>query len=1202
MRKKLFLLGLIVFLLSFSIVINVNSEVLCKGDIVDGVCKGAELEGAKIHKEIRERIETRLIEKDTGKEVKRILIVMKKGKSFDKKRLDDRIGFVDRALKAVGLSPKVKFKENIKNLAVIEYDLSDLDILIKISKEPDVGYIMEEPILYLATSDVTRIIGSDDINLVRVNATPLDGKGYTVCLLDSGVDYTHPDLQDYVILGPDTRDDDGDPMDSEGHGTHLAGDIHSVAPEAKIAAVRVCHTSCGPTDMAQGVQWCIDNKDLYNITAISMSIQDFGGHPAPSGACPSWMDSVLEDAKNASLFTVSASGNQGYTTGIGYPACSPYSYSTGATDDLDTIDGSSNRYFNPGSGNHLDFFAPGDNVISTKLGGGYSGKSGTSIATPFVAAASLLIHQYHALNSLATDPDIIRDLLNETGKIIGSWPRIDVKAAVNKDALYDCAENWVPNSSECAGDYRNMTYNDANACGTSFNVPEDNGTSIYCGLSECDSGLVNYWSFDDGYAEDSVGSSNGTEYNTTNIKGKIGIGKSFNGSSYITADGSTSYDIFTVALWARFNNLNNDQVLVAKQDGTGTGETWLLYDKNDNKIESWLGGAKTFTGYTPAADDTFRLYTLTYDNGWVTMYVNDILIGGPSAKTEGDATGNFVFGANKDLATQFLHGDIDEVAIFDSALSLTEIQNIYNKGVTEHNYCMNDSYECYYNIKCGIDYYEGFYCSAGDIYDNLTSYTCNSPGTSGSSCSNSTMPVLKESCSYGCDAAQCVACSLDSDCGTDFYEGLYCSAGDVYDDFTSYTCNNNGTASASCSSSTAPVLNETCPDTCTNGTCDSVECFSDTDCGTDYYDISYCSSGDVYNNFTDYTCNDPGNASSSCSNATTPNLNETCSYGCDLGFCVACSSNSDCGDNFWTGSRYCSGGDVWQDYMKYVCYDDGTVSSYCNSSFGDRRKRDCDYGCSDGVCLDNPSGYDCSVDSDCGADGLVGGSYCSAGDVYQSSRTWSCNNNGTVDAYCSYSDAAQSIENCTGSCVNGACVSNICNVAADCGADDWVGSPYCNGTDIYQSYRMWSCAVPGTDSCNYTDDGQLNETCAVDCLNGVCVDADGESGKDVDVGVANFHVQTNNVSAGIPLTVLFNLDNNGNVTINDIEWIFDSDEGAAIIGVVSELRAGESILIIRDITYSGAGTYYPSVVVDPDNNIDESNEANNQDNLTLIIP
>ena len=86
---------------------------------------------------------------------------------------------------------------------------------------------------------------------------------------------------DKVIGGYDFVNNDADPMDGHSHGTHVAGIVASthptyrgVAPDAKLLAVKVCNDtgSCPTSDIIAGIDWCIDNKDTYNITILTMSV------------------------------------------------------------------------------------------------------------------------------------------------------------------------------------------------------------------------------------------------------------------------------------------------------------------------------------------------------------------------------------------------------------------------------------------------------------------------------------------------------------------------------------------------------------------------------------------------------------------------------------------------------------------------------------------------------------------------------------------------------------------------------------------------------------------------------------------------------------------------------------------------------------------------------------------------------------------
>ena len=302
------------------------------------------------------------------------------------------------------------------------------------------------------------------INVTYVwNNLNYTGDGQTICIVDTGIDYTHPDLgnctqsqflagncnkvpggYDYVLIN------DEDPMDTQGHGTHVAGIVASqnetykgIAPDAKIVAVRSCMTIplieltvCLSGNIKKGLQWCYNNRTTFDISVVSMSVG--GGKYGPGNCTEDWADSEINDLYNVGIPTIIASGNNGYTDGIAYPACSPNAISVGSTKKSDTISSFTNRASN------LDLLAPGGTlpnthscptnnyICSTQLGGGFIGYTGTSMATPHVAGAAALMLEK---NSTLT-PDQIKQILQATGKSIWDpdtqtiYPRIDVAAAI----------------------------------------------------------------------------------------------------------------------------------------------------------------------------------------------------------------------------------------------------------------------------------------------------------------------------------------------------------------------------------------------------------------------------------------------------------------------------------------------------------------------------------------------------------------------------------------------------------------------------------------------------------------------------------------------------------------------------------------------------------------------------------------------------
>ena len=134
-------------------------------------------------------------------------------------------------------------------------------------------------------------------------------------------------------------------------------------------------------------------------------------------------------------------------------------------------------------------------------------------------------------------------------------------------------------------------------------------------------------------------------------------------------------------------------------------------------------------------------------------------------------------------------------------------------------------------------------------------------------------------------------CDSDADCNADGWVGsLYCSNDNVYQDFRDWFCVNPGTEESYCGYTDTSTLKEDCTDTCVNGECVDIECYSDSDCGTNVFEENlYCIDNDVYQDKRIYICSNPGTAESSCSDSLDPILIQECDDEneiCENGECV----------------------------------------------------------------------------------------------------------------------------------------------------------------------------------------------------------------------------------------------------------------------------------------------------------------------------
>lgn len=235
----------------------------------------------------------------------------------------------------------------------------------------------------VAAAQLDAIGAVDTIGCVR-------GAGILVAILDTGVDGTHPDLAERIAGTPinilegtldasDTAnaiDDDGDGLVDEmsGHGTHVAGIVARVAPEASILPVRVLNSD-GVGDafyLAAGIIYAADE----GAAVINLSL----GSSRESRA----VEAAVAYADERGALVVAAAGNSNGSTPE-YPAAYDTVLSVNAIDAKERRAGFSNY------GETVDVAAPGVAIWSAAVGGGYVQWSGTSMSTPFVSGAAALI-------------------------------------------------------------------------------------------------------------------------------------------------------------------------------------------------------------------------------------------------------------------------------------------------------------------------------------------------------------------------------------------------------------------------------------------------------------------------------------------------------------------------------------------------------------------------------------------------------------------------------------------------------------------------------------------------------------------------------------------------------------------------------------------------------------------------------------------
>jgi subtilisin len=282
--------------------------------------------------------------------------------------------------------------------------------------------------------------GVDRVQAPLVQAAGNAGAGVKVAILDTGIDYKHPNLAPNYKGGYDFVNLDADPMDDYGHGTLCAGiaaaantgsGVVGVAPGVDLYAVKVldAYGSGYASSIIAGLQWCVDN----HIQVASMSL----GGSTDSAA----LHSACDAAANAGVTLVAAAGNNGAGADtVDYPAKYSSVIAVGATDSKNALASFSS------TGPGVALCAPGVGIYSTWVGGGYVNRDGTSAACPHVAGSAALV-----IKAGFTSPAAVRSRLVAAALDLGA-PGVDAQYGYGLDQTASAAGVVVPPPSTLVHD------------------------------------------------------------------------------------------------------------------------------------------------------------------------------------------------------------------------------------------------------------------------------------------------------------------------------------------------------------------------------------------------------------------------------------------------------------------------------------------------------------------------------------------------------------------------------------------------------------------------------------------------------------------------------------------------------------------------------------------------------------------------------
>jgi len=370
----------------------------------------------------------------------------------------------------------------------------------EIKKLPYVKAVYEDSIVYGALMNSVPLINADDVwNLTDAYNRNITGQNVTVAIVDSGMDYTHPDLGNCtnttflagncskVIGGFDLVNNDSDPRDDNGHGTHTGstaggnGILKGVAPDAKLLAYKCLNQNNWGTwadciaaiDRAANPNQDNDTSDHADVIGV---ILDGGGNPddAPSQA--------MDNAALIGAIMVVAEGNGGpnYQT-TGSPGVARKAITVGGSDKQDNLYYYSSRGQTSVGTIKPDVVAPGVSICAARYGSIMGNglcvdnlhvyMTGTSMSTPHVIGLAALLKQKYPNWTTIEQKMALRNTAVDIGydHRTQGWGRVDALAALQL------------NLTPCIAEFN--TYNFTGAVNGTFNIK---------GTATCAANFSNY--------------------------------------------------------------------------------------------------------------------------------------------------------------------------------------------------------------------------------------------------------------------------------------------------------------------------------------------------------------------------------------------------------------------------------------------------------------------------------------------------------------------------------------------------------------------------------------------------------------------------------------------------------------------------------------------------------------------------------------
>ncbi len=373
--------------------------------------------------------------------------------------------------------------ENLKGLSAFPIIFAKLlpEKIREIAKDPWVFGIEEDIKLKATRTEGSALIESD-----KLRQQGGKGKGIGVAVLDTGINYYHPELPagDKVKAEGDYTGTTETGLDDEGHGTACAGIIAGLsggmAPEAHLWALKVLDSE-GSGDLSYSVEALNDvydfrnDPDLGGVHLINMSLGTPNIYDSNCDNVYPSMTTIMQKLNSVNIPIIIASGNEGCSNGVSFPSCISYAISVGAVYDAniggisfgegactpsgctDSTTSADKIACYSNSGNRLDVLAPSHCARTPSLGSGYdSCFGGTSAAAPYTSGVSAQILSLRK----NTTPSELKNALKNTGKSITDSRNGITRKRINALEAYQYLTGgtsqyslWFPVATHASGGY-----------------------------------------------------------------------------------------------------------------------------------------------------------------------------------------------------------------------------------------------------------------------------------------------------------------------------------------------------------------------------------------------------------------------------------------------------------------------------------------------------------------------------------------------------------------------------------------------------------------------------------------------------------------------------------------------------------------------------------------------------------------------------